>query len=93
MLLLLAAYVVKVFLKHVVNVLLKLFKVTYLLQHKDIGLVNHKTKLYTTYIMLSWTSAVAVILANSYQEYTENDNMLAPKESLFCVALTLISKC
>lgn len=53
MLLLLAAYVVKVFLKHVVNVLLKLFKVTYLLQHKDIGLVNHKTKLYTTYIMLS----------------------------------------
>lgn len=65
MLLPVATSVVKVFLKHAVNVLLKLFEVTYLLVYKDIGSVNHNTKVYTIYIMLPRTSAAAVILDNS----------------------------
>ena len=65
MLLLLATSVVKVFLKHAVNVLLKLFEVTYLLVYKDIGSVNRNTKVYTIYITLPRTSAAAVILDNS----------------------------
>lgn len=39
-------------------------EVTYVLQYKDIGWVNHNTEVYI-YIMLSWTSAAVVILVNS----------------------------
>jgi len=65
MLLLVATSVVKAFLKHAVNVLLKLYKVTYLQQYRDIFSVNHNTKVYTIYIMLPRTSAAAVIFDNS----------------------------
>lgn len=64
-LLLVATYLGKAFLKYSVNVLLKLFEVTYLLACKDIGSVNHSTKVYIIYIMLPRTSAAAVILDNS----------------------------
>lgn len=40
-------------------------EVTYVLQYKDIGWVNHNTEVYSIYIMLSWTSAAVVILVNS----------------------------
>lgn len=65
MLLLVATPIGKAFLKHSVNVLWKLFEVTYLLACKDIGSVNQSTKVYTIYIMLPRTSAAAVILDNS----------------------------
>lgn len=65
MLLLVVTSVGKAFLKYSLNVLLKLFEVTYLLACKDIGSVNHSTKVYTIYIMLPRTSAAAVILDNS----------------------------
>lgn len=65
MLLPIATSVVKVLLKHAINVLLKLSEVRYLLAYKDIGSVNHNRKVYTIYIMLPQTSAAAIILDNS----------------------------
>lgn len=65
MFLLVATSIGKAFLKYSVNVLLKLFEVTYLLACKDIGSANHSTKVYTIYIMLPRTSGAAVILDNS----------------------------
>lgn len=47
MFLLVATSIGKAFLKYSVNVLLKLFEVTYLLACKDIGSANHSTKVYT----------------------------------------------
>lgn len=65
MLLPVATSVVKVLLKHAINVLLKLSEVRYLLVYKDIGSVNRNRKVYTIYIMLPRTSAAAIILDNS----------------------------
>lgn len=91
MLLLVATSIGKAFLKYSVNILLKLFEVTYLLACKDIGSVNQSTKVYTIYIMLPQTSAAAIILDNSLQKYSENC-MLAPKGTLVFVALAIISE-